>query len=262
MPRTIFAEIKQWLINSAYFVAVFVLAFGIATQALVRRVNGYEATKKPLFFSINKENIILSNSVAGRIENVAVSTGEHVHKGDLLVSIVDDSMTQRIIALKGLANNNISAETELETLKSRVGEYEIRAPRDGVIYYISAAEGSYLNASSPILTMFADSNVKIMGMVNQEQYTKIQQNKEIDVYSPRFEQVYKIIFTGVGRVQAATNSEESKFEIQFRFADEENGAAFIEGEQLEMIARNDTDDAALKPSFRIAKLWNNMILGD
>ena len=258
MEKITAARIKRGLINGAYFTVVFLLAFGIAAQALVRRVNGYESTQAPLLFSVEKENVILSNAVAGRIDNVAVSTGQHVNKGDLLVSIVDDATTQRMIALENLAKDNISAQTELATLQAQAGDYEIHAPRDGVIYQISAAEGSFLTASSPVLTMFADSNVKITSMVNQEQYAQIQQNKEMDVYSPRLQQIYKIDFVGVGRVQPATANEESKFEMQFRFADDNDGAAFIEGEQLEAVAKSSNNDA-VKPSMILANLWNRVM---
>ncbi len=251
-------KIKRRLTNGVYFFIIFLFAFSIAAQALVRRVNGYEASQVPLLFSIKKENIILSNAVAGRIENIAVTTGEHVHQGDLLVTIVDDSRNQRIAALRRLAKDNISAETELATLNAQSNEYKIHAPRDGVIYHISAAGGSYLTANSPLLTMFADSNVEITSMMNQKQYAKVQGNKEMEVYSPRLKQIYKIIFVGVGRVKPATNNEESKFEMQFRFKNNEEGAAFIEGEQLEAVAKYNSDNA-MKPSVVLANMIGTIV---
>ena len=41
-------------------------ALAIATQALARRVNTYEATKKTPLFSVEKERVVLANSVTGR----------------------------------------------------------------------------------------------------------------------------------------------------------------------------------------------------
>lgn len=254
------SALKNFLISGLYFTVIFLAALTIATQALARRVNTYESIKKPLFFSIDKEDIIISNSVAGRVEEVGAVTGQHVQKGDLLFKLVDDNLEQKMASLEKVADKNLSAKTELDLIKARTSEYEMRAPRNGVIYEIHAAEGSYLNTSTPIITMFADSNVKLIGNVNEAQYTEIQKNKNMDVYSSRFNQTYKIIFKGVGRVYAANQNEESKYEMLFQFADSEEGAAFIEGENLEIISKNN-NGMYLRPSKRVAEFWNAFIIG-
>lgn len=256
-----FETIKQFFINSLYFGAVAVIALAISTQALARKVNTYEVTKKPIFFSIEKERIALSNSVTGRVDSVLVTTGQHVNKGDLLMKLVDDSLEPRKQSLRELSEENLSAKTELATLEAKSVDYEIRAPRDGVVYQIQSAEGSYLTMNSPIIVLFADNNVKVVGTVNQEQYTEIQKSKDLDVYSPRFEQIYKISFEGVGRVQPATSVEEGKYEVKFRFSDLNEGAAFIDGEGLNVVSKN-TDGEAVRPALRITRMWNKLILGN
>lgn len=256
-----FKKVRSVILNGLYFSLVLIVAVTIATQALARRVNSYEATKQPLFFSVEKERIIISNSVTGRVDMVAVTTGQHVKKGDLLIQLADDSLAQKLASLESFAEENLSAKTELELLKAKASEYEIRATRDGVVYQIQAAEGSYLTMNSPLLILFADSNVKVTGMVNQVQYAEIQKNKDLDVFSPRFEQVYSISFEGVGRVQPATNYEESKYEVKFRFSSQNEGAAFIDGENLEVVSR-EIEGGAIRPSLRITNLWNALILGN
>jgi hypothetical protein len=68
-----FATIRSIFLNGLYFSIVLIVAVVIATQALARRVNTYEATKQPLFFSVEKERVIISNSVTGRVDTVAVT---------------------------------------------------------------------------------------------------------------------------------------------------------------------------------------------
>ena len=257
---TFLETLRKNFLNGLYFTFVFVVALAIATQALARRVNTYEATKKPLFFSVEKERVVLANSVTGRVDSVAVVTGQHVRKGDLLVQLADDSMEGRIQSLKLLADENLSAKTELALLEAKLPDYRILAPRDGIVYQIQVAEGSYLSMNSPVLILFADNNVKIVGTVNQAQYAEIQTNKDMDVYSSRFEQVYKISFEGVGRVQSSNGSEE-RYEVKFHFSDSNEGAAFIDGEGLEVIAKNSSDEEAIRPSTRVKNLWNKLILG-
>ena len=256
-----FETARKNVLNIFYFTAVFLIALALSTQALARRVNTYESTKKPLLFSVEKERVILSNSVTGRVDTVAVVTGQHVRKGDLLVQLADDSIEGRIQSLESVAEENLSAKTELALLRAKLSDYQILAPRDGVIYQIQAAEGSYLTMNSPVLILFADSNVKITGTVNQEQYAEIQTSKDMDVYSPRFEQIYKISFEGVGRVQSSIGSEE-RYEVKFHFSDPNEGAAFIDGEGLEVMSKNNGDEEAVRPSVRVKNLWNTLILGN
>lgn len=251
-------QYRNVAVNTFYFVAVFALALAIASQALARRVNTYEITKQPLLFSVSKEKVVISNAVTGRVDEVPVTIGQHVRKGDLLVRLSDDTLAKRLDTLRNVSEDNLSARTELELLQTQTQAYEIRAPRDGVIYQIDVAEGSYLNSSTAVLTLFADTNVKLVGSVSPTQYAEIQKNKDLDVYADRFEQVYKVTFQGVGRVVPGNRYDESKYEVQFRFADDEDGAAFIEGETLEVVSPNQ-DNQASRPSLRLTRLWNKLM---
>lgn len=257
-----FEKLKTYTLNMVYFAVVFIIALAISTQALARRVNMYDATSKPIVFSVEKERVYISNSVIGTVGKIFVETGQHVKKGDLLVILEDRGTMQRIQSLEELAEENLSARTELSLLRSTSDDYMITAPRDGVVYQIQAAEGSYLSMNSPVLTIFADSNVRVTGMVNQEQYEKIQKNKNLDVFSPRFEQVFQISFGGIGRVKPATAIEESLYEVKFKFSDQDEGAAFIDGENLEVVSKTDPNKQALKPSQRVTSIWNKLILGN
>ncbi|MEI9966272.1 MAG: hypothetical protein WDN67_01205 [Candidatus Moraniibacteriota bacterium] len=77
--------------------------------------------------------------------------------------MADDSLASRLGSLEELAEDNISARTELALLESKRGDYEIQAPRDGSDIEIQAAEGSYLGMNSSILVLLADSDVKLTG---------------------------------------------------------------------------------------------------
>lgn len=254
-------KIKALFLNTLYFFIVFIIAVAITTQALARRVNTYDATSKPIVFSVEKERVYISNSVIGRVSEVFVETGQHVKKGDLLVVLEDSGTDQRKESLEELAEDNLSAKAELSLLQASEDDYQITAPRDGVVYQLHAAEGSYLSMNSAVITLFADTNVKVRGTVNQEQYEQIQKNKDLDVYSARFEQIFGISFGGVGRVQPATATEESLYEVKFKFVDQEEGAAFIDGEGLELVSKTDPRDEALRPAQRLTNIWNTLILG-
>lgn len=253
---------KNFLINTFYFGFVLLVAGIVATQAIARKVNTYNSTQSPFFLTVDKEELILSNSVSGRVDQVFVKAGDHVKKDDLVVKLVDDSLQGRIDSLSSLVEDNLSARTELALLQSRSKEYEIKAPRDGVIYSINAAEGSYLNISYPVATLFLDQNVKLVGTLDKRQYARIQKERELNIYSPRLEQVFRASFSGVGKVLASEKTDDSMYETFFRFADEEEGLAFIEGESLEVISNEiSKSNESKRPGTRLAEFWNAFILG-
>lgn len=256
MKHTIFTA----LLNTLYFSFVFIIAFAIATLALVRKVNSYEASKEPLFFSVQKENIELTSPVAGRLESIEVKTGQHVKGGELIAQLSDEALEKKLEVLEQIGSENLSANTEAQVLRSQKEQFSIKAPKDGVIYTINAAAGSFLGQGSPLITMFADEKVKLTGYVNSSQYAAIQNNKELNVYSARFQQIYKITLEGVGRVQGGQGVDQNRYEVIFRFVDTEEGPAFLEGESLEVVSTR--DDAEVKrPVTRLVELWNTFIIG-
>lgn len=252
--------ILRFIINSFYFVLVFGVALAVATLALTRKINSYQASRQPILFNIKKQEIVITNSVNGRLEKLSVTPGQHVNKGDLMAQLVDETIDSKLSSLESVSTDNLSARTEAQILKAQKPQYEIRAPRDGVIYRIDVAEGTYLNQTTPMLVLFADQDIKLVGYVNAENYAKIQKDKTLDVYSPRFGQVYSIVLEGAGRVIPATQYAESKYELQFRFVDPDEGTAFIQGEGLEVISET-KQDTAMTPADRIAQFWNSFIVG-
>ncbi len=255
------SKIFTTILNSIYFLLVFVVAFAIATLALVRKVNSYEASREPLFFSVLKENIQMTSPVSGRLDSVEVKTGQHVKRGELVAQLSDESLERKLIALEEVGDQNLSASTEAQVLRSQKEQFSIRAAKDGVIYKIESAAGSYVGPGSPLITMFADEKVKLIGYVNPTQYAEIQRNKDMNVFSSRFQQIYKITLEGVGRVQSGEGLDQNKYEVIFGFVDTEEGPAFLEGESLEVVSAQNNDDVK-RPVTRIVELWNRFIIGN
>jgi len=247
-------------LNFIYFIVIFLVAFAISSLALSRKVNSYEAQREPLFFSIQKENIELTSPVGGRLDSVDVKTGQHVKKGELVAQLSDEALEKKLEALEKVADRNLSADTEAQVLRSQKEQFLIRAPKDGVIYKINSASGSFVGQGTPLITMFADEKVKLVGYVNPTQYSEIQKTKELNVYSPRFQQIYKLVLEGVGRVQSGQGYDQNRYELVFDFVDPEEGPAFLEGESLEVVNKVSDGDAK-RPVTRVVEFWNSFIIG-
>ncbi len=246
------------LLNGLYFFIVFVFALAFSTLALVRKVNSYDSTRGPLILHVDKEDIDISNYAPGKVESINVKTGQHIEKGQLILQMSDDATEAKISTLEKVSKENVSARTEVLLLKAQSSQYDIRAPRDGIVYRIDAVEGSYLNPNSSIAKLFADGDIKLTAIVDTRQYTDIQKIKIFEVYSPRLEQTYSVIVEGIGRVIGpGISNKSSLYEVHFKFVNPEDGISFIEGEDLEVIAKNND----LSPANMLKKFWNSFILG-
>lgn len=259
MKSSNFGRLRLTIVNTIYFVIIFIVALSIATLSLTRKINSYHMTKQTLVLNVKKPEVVISNSVEGKVDSLQVDAGQHVRKGDTLVKLTNDAITQKLETLEELGNSNLSAQTEAKVLQAQIPQFEIKAPRDGIVYQINIAEGAYLNHSTPMMILFADDDIKLTGLVNNEQYTQVQKDKTLDLYSPRFGQIFSVTLEGAGRVIPATTYSESKYELQFRFSDPNEGASFIQGEGLEVISQT-RNDMAKNPAERIAEFWNGFII--
>ena len=264
-----FPVAKKYFVNSIYLGTVFVVVFFVATQALVRKINTYTLTESILFLTVDKPDVSVATTIPGKVAEILIKSGDHVNEGDVIVKLTDEANEERIQVLRRLAAENLSASTELQLLRARTEEYEITAPRDGIVYEVLVANGSFLQNGTAIASLFADDEIRLVGSIRPDQYPLIEKNRGITVFSPRLGQAYTVLFQGVGKIKeeapfiTADGTEvvqEEKYEISFVLKDETQGTSFIEGERLEVIP-SDADEEEAKPLNRLVKIWNSLILG-
>ncbi len=259
MNKNTFHHLVATFINVLYFGIVFLTALTISSLALTRRLNSYEASQTPLLLHIEKDEIEITNPLPGRIEKVLVSSGQHVKKGDLLIQLSDEVSRAKIESLEKVAKENVSARTEVTALKAQNDQYKIYAPRDGIVYKTHIVEGAYLVQNSLTLTMFSDSNVKLVASVSPAQYLELQKQKNLDIYSSRREQIFSVQLDGVSRV-INTENKPSQYELNFHFINPDDASSFIQGENLNVLSRSHGEEA-LKPAALVAQFWNSLISG-
>lgn len=135
------------------------------------------------------EDVELAFETSGKIVGINFSEGTRVRKGDLLAKVNDkplQAQLEKLDAQKKLAEEKefrqrsllnkdaISQEsydqivTELQTIqadinliKARISETELRAPFDGIIGLRYVSEGSYTNPSTKIARLVKISPIKI-----------------------------------------------------------------------------------------------------
>lgn len=266
---------KTVFLNGLSVAVVFLFAFGIATQALMHKINNYELNKSLVFLSVKKERVNISTSVPGKLEEILVRQGDHVLEGQTVARINDEGRTAKIAALKEVSWENLSARTELELLISQEDEYEIRAPRNGVVERVLVTKGTSAIGGATLVVLFADDNLELVGSIRPDQYTLIDKHRSVSIFNPRLGQAFTASFQGISGIRddllpdgtpmsptqvQADQTKNQMYEIRFSLNEKEEGSSFLDGEKLEIISE-DVDVEQQKPLYRLAKLWNSLILG-
>lgn len=237
------ALFELYVMNAIIYTSVFFAALGLSVFALARKINSYDGSQNPIILNVKKPEIVITNPVSGRIDEIDVQAGQRIHKGDLLIKLSDPSNAAKLATLKQIAPNNVSAMTEAKVLEANQSFYQIYAPSDGVIYQINVTAGSFINQNTQILVMYSNDDIRLVGDVNAQIYDQLSKEQSITVSSYRFGQNYQVELDGAGRVIPATQFEESKYELQFHFADLNEGAAFIQGEGLQVVDVANSDSS-------------------
>ena len=138
---------------------------------------------------VANESVILKSEVSGRVESINFEEGQRVKKGQLLLQLDDKEIRAEIDKLnftKKLNEDNESRqkqllakeaisqeeyETALTTLNTTLAEinvkqvqlqkHQIRAPFDGIIGLRNVSQGSYINSSDDLVTLYSINPIKI-----------------------------------------------------------------------------------------------------
>lgn len=164
-------------------------------------------------------NVVVSPSVAGRIEKIYVQEGQQVKAGQLLFQI-DDNVLQRQIAevetqlelqttlyqkRKALWDQNIGSEVEylstktqkesleasLETLKAQIDLYKVTAPIGGEVDEIMPKLGEMASPGMPIARIISTGDYKITAQLAEAYVGDIDQGDVVEVFFPDLEREMK-----------------------------------------------------------------------
>ncbi|MBN2765613.1 MAG: efflux RND transporter periplasmic adaptor subunit [Paludibacteraceae bacterium] len=153
------------------------------------------------------EEVDLSFETSGKIVKIYFREGSNVRKGELLAKVNDSPLQAELKKLEAqlpLANDRVfrqksllakdavsqeayeSVTTELEKLnadielvKARIAQTELRAPFDGVVGLRQVSEGAYASPSLEISTLTKLSPLKIEFSVNERQANDIKPGTKI-----------------------------------------------------------------------------------
>ena len=247
-------RMKNFIINGLYITGIFVATLAIASISLANKINVYLERAGNAEFSIVKEEIVVSSQIRGTITEVLVKPGQQVSAGQLLITLEDNLVDAKIETLENYSDNNLSAKTEVEILKSQSAAYQITSPRDGVISSVPAIQGASYSGALPLINMYANDGVTLEASVNDTQLQYFQEFVVSPVFNYRMEQSFNVQLLGVDEVELSEDGDNTYHAI-FAFEDLDDGLLFHEGEKLFAYSSSNGLDTN-KPAFLIANAWN------
>ena len=157
--------------------------------------------------AIPDEEVNLSFESSGKIVNIDFTEGTHVKRGDLLAKINDKPLQAELKKLEAqvpLAEARVSRQgtllqkdavsqeafeqvsteydklmADIELVKSRILQTELRAPFDGIIGLRLVSEGAYATPSTVIANMTKISPIKIEFSFNEHYTDDVKNGTEI-----------------------------------------------------------------------------------
>ena len=187
----------------------------------------------------SRKNVLLTAESMGKIENIYVSEGQVVKKGQLLVSLNSEVLQNSIKEIKtqlNLAtvlfekqsslwsqnigteiqylqaeNNKESLDRKLETLKSQLKMSTIIAPFDGVVDKIVAKMGEFSQPGLPMLRLINPESNYLKADIPESLLGKLSVGDMVQIHFPNQNRSESSLISSIGRV---INDQNRTFELE------------------------------------------------
>ncbi len=250
-------------LNFIFFSIVILLAFVIATIALTKKVNEYaHRYNQSIKGTVIKETIPVLSSGSGIVKKIYVQTGQVVKKDDMLIELDNQVLQNKIDVLKQYTDN-VSAQTEAQIAEQELGNLKITAPTDGMIGDITVTEGTPVEITNKLLTLYSNKNIRLLAGLTVDEYQAIKNMQQIQAYDERLNQSFYIIPDILNpnentATDVSTSITEKKIGLFFKFQDPNDALSLLNDEDL-TLELNTQNQKINKPIDYFVNFWNQLL---
>lgn len=247
-------KIIEYITNFLIIIIVIGASFGIATYSLSKKIDAENELYNQIKGVVEKKEHIVISKSRGNIEKIYHSVGEEVKKGEKLADIINPDLESRVETLSEFENNK-SAQTELQLAQKEIEGLEIFSPVNGYIDEISFSEGSYVNPSDKLFTIFSNENTRILFYLAEYEYKSVTQSNSIKAYNGRIDQYLSLKFSDL-KPRTEKDVKQNKIGAYFTLQNPDDGAKLLHGEEATLIL-DQKENTVQKPLDHIKKSWMN-----
>lgn len=193
----------------------------------------------------SEKNVVISAESMGTIEQVPVSEGQKVNRGQLLVGVNADVLRNNISEVRtqlDLATavferqknlwdqkigtevqylqskaNKESLENRLSVLQSQLAQAQARAPFAGTVEEVMVRVGESASPGKPLVRLVSLQDMYIKANVSESFVGAFKKGDKVDVYFPSLDKTYATTITAVGQV---INPNNRTFTLEARLPDD------------------------------------------
>ncbi len=187
----------------------------------------------------SRNNVLISAETPAAVQNILVSEGQQVRKGQLLITQDGEVLSRTIKELESslelattmyerqnklweqnigtevqyleMKNRKKSLDLKLATTRSQLSKTRIKAPFKGVIDMIDVRVGEMAQPGIPIIRLVSMSNMYIKADVSESYIGKFRRGQEVEVHFPSTDYTIQSKISSIGQV---INPNNRTFEIE------------------------------------------------
>lgn len=195
---------------------------------------------------LSKKNVNISAEVSGRIQEIPVTEGMRVKKGEVLMTVDDESIENSIAELekqlelatilyekqKRLWDKEIGTEVQylesknrketleknLNSLKTQKSKATVTAPYTGTVESLMVRLGELVQPGMPMINFVGESDLYIEGEISEAYVGVLDRGDSVEVYFPSLDREYASKVTAIGAI-INPNNRTFKVEVNLPKAD-------------------------------------------
>lgn len=247
-------------LNLMFFTAVIAIAISVATIALTRKVNQYRSQfRQGIKATVIKKEVPILSYSRGIVKKINARVGQEVKHNAVLAELDNPALRSKVDVL-GEYEDNVSAQTEVKVAQEELKNMTVTAPVNGVIADIVATEGSPVEALNKFMTMYSNTNVRLLAQLTVDQYQIIQKLPEVKAYSPRLNQNFTLKpYILSPDEKTPLQYEEKKIGLYFKLANEADASSLLQNEDLDLQLET-PGEKIIKPVDYFVNFWNGLLL--
>lgn len=254
-------KLFSFVVNSLFIIVIIIIVVAITSISYTQKIDQYlQQYQKGINAVVIKNKVPILALSKGIVSKVYVSEGDRVRAGQLLLEITNPLLQQQVQTLSKYKNNT-SAQTQASLAKAELQYNKVYAPSDGVVSDINVTTNTPVDEYSNLMTIYQDTNTKLLTYLSVNQYITAQKMNKIDVFDPRLNQDFYFTIAGLKTDQESPNQQNqptNKIALYLKPSNPKDALSLLNGETMQ-IEFNSTPNTVSKPVDYLVNFWNGLL---
>lgn len=232
-PQTIGNGIILYEISVALDNASAVAVGDVGRVSVSKGVGEIRSYNTSSFGYSDQRDVIVGT--AGKVTSISIKDGDHVNKGDLLLTLESSSIDRQISSQQ---NSIERISSEISEKYDLLDDYAVYSPISGVVTSVNVAEGEQVGNNNTLFTITDLNNLEIVIPVDELQINEIQIGMPAQVsVGAASGKIYTATVSHIG-LEGTSQNGVSTFDVTLKLDSSENLKPGMSGDGIIVIDRS------------------------